>query len=586
MLKLREIHRKQEGVAMVMVLGVVTILVLLGTLTVAVSMNSTKVVNHDSQKTEADNVAQAAIDDAIAVTLANYNETFIGGNIPQATPDKPDGDPVYADDQHLAGRNNVTAGTYQVYVKEDPDTPGNVLLTAKSSSGDTLDAPNASTATVSVSVKYTASVFDYVLLVGDPNAVQDNDDDDDGEDNNHKANLKFDWYTNSDANVSIGGKTHVNGDMDIDSIRGDGNVLFSSPTSYSNTYQFPAGKPPLGSQPAQTGTVALPTVDFNSASLTGAGTAVNVVLPDMGAPTGWSRDGNLFTITAAEFQNRYGGKVVRFATNRDNAEIRIIGSSNSPVTITSSLVVLPKGAGGSAKDIKLLEVIGPGVIIDPVNGLGILSGQGEVELESGAQVGAEGHGALIYLSDQRGDDEESDFQVTNGATVFGSIVVAGWEAEFKMGDSHNDGDENDDDGDGSHDDDDHNGDVDDDHNDHDGNGDYDQRSGDDEDDEGDDHDDDDDHDSNDDVDDHDNDYENDGYNHDGDRDCGHDGHNDEDHEDDEDDHADDHQDNHDDDVNGYNTVLTYDPSFLTSLPSDWWVGGTVTAIKENYNYGH
>jgi len=156
--------RKEGGAALVMALGVMTIMIIIGVLVVTLSINATKTVGHDIRITEAQNVAEAGVDEAIAVTLANYTEVYPSGVATVAA--YGDGTALFNGPQNLTDSQGNVLGTYEIWTKQDPDRPGNTLITATGSMG----GENLETSTVHVSVIYTARIFDFVLLVGDPTA--------------------------------------------------------------------------------------------------------------------------------------------------------------------------------------------------------------------------------------------------------------------------------------------------------------------------------------------------------------------------------------------------------------------------------
>ena len=146
------------------------------------------------------------------------------------------------------------------------------------------------------------------------------------------------------------------------------------------------------------------------------------------AQTGWSLSGGAYTITAADFVSRYKSHVVIIKNNINDAKIKITGSAGSSQTITSTIQILPVGAGLSTQQVKNIEIVGPGITLQPVNGLAILSGQGKVLLESGANVGSPGNGALIYLpiaqaaKITRGRGSGNVFEVEGDGTVYSVLL--------------------------------------------------------------------------------------------------------------------------------------------------------------------
>jgi hypothetical protein len=412
-------------------------MIIIGITVTALALNGHSTVSHDIRVSEAQNIAEAGADDAIAVTLANYDDIYPGGSYPSA--DHPgDGVQFYEQAQPLTDAQGNEVGTYQVWTKEDPERPGNILIT----SIGTMGGDNPQTSTVRVSVQYTARIFDYALLVGDPDAPYYGD----GDSHSHAScTPALEMKTEDGGSIDVTGNVHVNGCMYVDSDNGShgdpGVITFNSRDGYNDTvtYLDSFDGTVMGNQPTQTDTpVEFPTVDFDMFT-----NVITVNLPDSGTPSGigWSRHDEEFTISAADFQTNYGSyDAVKF-TAADNSEykIKITGSGDmdNPDVITSSILV--PGSGGSDPAIKKLEFENAGVSLQPGNGIAIVSAEGKVELEDGVIVGAPGAGALIYAT---GQSHESEFEMKEGAIVYGSVVVSSPEVELKAeggdGDHHED----------------------------------------------------------------------------------------------------------------------------------------------------
>ena len=426
--------RNEGGAALIIALGVMSIMIIIGITVTALALNSNRTVAHDIRLTEAQNVAEAGVDDAIAVTLSNYNDLYPGGSYPSAN-HQGDGEPFFEQPQRLDDAQGNEVGTYQVWTKEDPDRPGNVLIT----SIGTMDGTNLQTSTVRVSVKYTAKVFDYALFVGDPEQTYDNPSGFSG-DCVPELNAKAEG-----GNVDITGNVHVNGCIQINTSGGgmghggrgggmhnnQGTVSFLSRDGYTDTVTYTdtySGDTPDGNQPTQGDEIAFPTVDFDS-----FGNVVNVDISSNSVPSGvgWSRHGNNLSISAEDFQTNYGSYDAVSIRGVSNAELEIeitgSGSSNNPWVITPS-ILLPGRNSGSESTIKELELTGPGLSYQPTNGIAIVSAEGEVEVGHGVVVGAPGAGALIYVT---GQQQESEFEVEEGAEIYGSVIVSSNEVKLE-----------------------------------------------------------------------------------------------------------------------------------------------------------
>ncbi|MFA6001726.1 MAG: hypothetical protein WC828_06380 [Thermoleophilia bacterium] len=364
---------------------------------------------------------------------------------------------MFATDQILSDSQGNQVGSYQVWSKQDPERPGNVLLTSIGTTG----GASSPTETVRVSIKYNPSIFDYTFFVGDPanpNSEMEfwRDSDhgcgwDDSDWNNHSGEDHDGYHEDGDhhewhddcGTTTIVGKTHVNGKLEVegDEEHGNGHIVLLSraghtdTVTYTSSYDVHRGSIFSGNiTPTRSAPVDFPVVNF-SADLTTAnnsGAAITLTFNSSGSPpAGWTRNDSTFSITAQEFVNRYNGRVVRIMNNYSNARFQINGSSSSPQTITSTIQVLAVGSGLSTRTVNGLRIYGPGISMQPANGLAILSAQGDVRLKYGVVVGSQGNGALIYCSGTGGD---SKFQIIDGGTVYGTIAVKGQAGQLKTGD--------------------------------------------------------------------------------------------------------------------------------------------------------
>ncbi len=436
MKRIAGIKTEQTGAALIIAIGVMSIMLVVAVMVTAISINSNKTVSHDKRQTEARNVAEAGIDDAISYTISNFNTVYPGGAIPVGTSANPNGPALFNGDQTLTDDNGNPVGTYEIYTKQDPDTPGNVLVTAKAAVDGSISDPAAYVETVRVSVNYTAPAFDFALFPGSP-------------DNPIPATATFstmngggdDGEDHGGSNIKVTGKVNVNGSMVIQAkASGDeedhkgryGTVLFvprqgyTDGVTYTGTY---TGTKPSGTQPTPVPSpVAFPKVNFSKFTMPPFpnGSIATVSLPASGTlPSGgWSRStsngSTVFSISATNFQNEYQSyMVVKLTSTSDNAIVNITGDCSSPA-ITPT--IMTEGKPGSSLNIKELHLIGPGLKLQPTDGLAILSGEGLVSLETDVVVGAVHSGALIYLS---GENGVSSLQVTGDLVMYGSVIVNG-----------------------------------------------------------------------------------------------------------------------------------------------------------------
>jgi hypothetical protein len=495
--------KNDAGAALIIALGVMSIMIIIGITVTALAINSNSTVTHDIKLTEAQNIAEAGVEDVIEVTLQNYDDIYPNGNLPDYYTG--DGVPFYDNPQLLTDAQGNIIGTYEVWTKEDPERPGNVLITSKGTKKG-VNGADVDTSTVLVSVKYTNSIFDYVLLPGTP-------------DNPSDTTLFADssgGYDGSDGinSIVVTGKTHVNGDLTINTpsavgdhgsddrsgrnARNPGTITFLSRDGYNDTVTYTGtftGDTPSGIAPAQGDAVDFPAIDFDAFA-----DVITVHLPSSGYPSGgWSRSGPsspVFTISAEDFEAAYGSyDVVKLTASNDNATVEITGDCNMSTDITSTIMV----PGVSSQDFKIkeLDLVGPGISLQPENGLAILSGEGKVSLQNGVIVGSEGAGALIYLSGQNG---VNNFEVTGSFDLWGSVVVNSDEVYFGAAGGNGcsvSGDNGSDDG-------------------------------------------------------------------------GHDG------------HGGDDDSHHGDGTSTADISLTFDPAYLDNMPTSWWSGGDLSAVKENF----
>lgn len=441
--KVQRVLKDECGSALIVALGVIMVMMIIGALVVSIAINRDRTVAHDRQLTESESVAEAGVDEAIQVTLSNFNSVYRDGVIPPANAPG-DGDAIFVN-KPLTDSNNVKVGSYSVWSKADPDRPGNVSITAKG----TDDAPNPFTTTVRVSVKYVSN-FDYALFTGTPSSLSNTtftaqgrggDDDEDCEESDEHGG-----DGSCGANITVTGKVNVNGNMAISALSNGNNGNhwdddhgyhhydehngspglvtflprqgFTDPVTWTNSF---TGNMPAGTQPARGNTIVFPTINFD----TFTGSSVTTVNFTSGStPSGWSRSyyNNTYTysISADNFQSRYGNyDVVKLTTSQSNIKVKITGTCSSPA-ITST--IMTPGVPGGSTGISELDLIGAGIDLQPKNGLAILSGEGLVSLQNEVEIGKVNSGALIYLSGQNGTNS---LQINGNLIMYGSIVVNG-----------------------------------------------------------------------------------------------------------------------------------------------------------------
>lgn len=443
--------REEEGAALIIAISVVFIMIIIGGTAVTLTLNTEKTVGLDKKVTMSQNVAEAGIDDVIAVTVAGYYQAYPYGHAPtMATPffaGPNDGE------QTLTDKNGNSLGTYQVYTQSDPDRPGNVLITSIGNDGNS----SGPTRTVKVSVKYTPDLFSYVLLTGaQTNPVITTftaqgagfDAHDDG------------WHLGDStltSNIALTGNIGANGDMVIASSRGGeywgehndndndddgheddhndedhdhdhtyfesaGTVSFLSRDGHSDSAVYTdifAGQAPLGNQPVKGNRINLPIV-----TLDGAPSIKSVTFPSSGSTYGhWSKVSGtgVWRISASDFQNDYQSyNIVKILSSSLLGSVEIYGNcSSSAITPT---IWLPQGDNSSTFGITVLNLVGPGIRLYPTNGVALLADQGVVTITSEAFIGRLGAGALVFLNGQSG---LTSLAVTGNLLMYGSLVVNG-----------------------------------------------------------------------------------------------------------------------------------------------------------------
>jgi len=435
----------EGGAALIIAICVIMIMMIIGGTVMSMSLNSDKTVALDRHITMAQNVAEAGVDDVIAVTVANYNSIYGSGHYPtMATPFY---EGANHGQQQLKDKDGNVLGSYEVYTQADPDRPGNVLITSQGKD-TTANGPGR---TVRVSVKYTPDIFDYVLLPGSPtNQVTATFTAQNSSYGDHHDDGYHDGDSQETANIAMVGNIGANGSIAITSTQsgehwgeheGDddddddedhehdhsyyespGTVSFLSRDGHNDSASYTnyfTGQLPLGNQPVRGNSVNFPTV-----TLTGAPTVKTVVLPSSGSSYtgGWSRSSGtkVWKITASNFQNSYRNyNAVKLSAQGTDYTIEIDGSCGSP-DITPS-VWLEYGNGGNS-NISNLNLVGPGIRLMPVNGIAIMADRGAISFTSEAFVGRLGSGALIYSSGTHG---ATSLTVTGNLAMYGAIAVNG-----------------------------------------------------------------------------------------------------------------------------------------------------------------
>ena len=435
MKKIGDLLKREDGIALILAIGTILIMIIIGTVILMNVRNSSSTVFHDREQTQAVNVADAGIDNAIATMIANYGYYFPGGVVPSPPTNSPDGKPVYDSDQQITDQNGNVTGTYQAWYKQDPNINGdpnlngNVLITAQG----TVNLNNNQFKTkVRVSVKYTAGAFDYAFLAGSQT--------------NNNATTTFTATSGGDDDSSVGanmvftGKFNVNGNLmlsspangqDDDDSAPRGTIDFQTRPGFTNprdpvtvTGTYTPNTKPSGTQPVHaTSYVQFPAVDFAKFTSLGSSKVITVNLDTNTCGTGgWTRNGNTFSINADTFQQTYGSyQVVRFTAAQSNTIVQIVGGCGSYI-ITPTLM-MDEGTSGNVNTAPSeLDIIGPGISLEPTNGVAILSNYGAVKLEADVTIGSSTAGALVYLGGQYG---ANSLTATGNLAMWGSLAVNG-----------------------------------------------------------------------------------------------------------------------------------------------------------------
>ncbi len=426
--KIFQTWKRENGMALIVALGVVSIMLIVGVLILSKVKNTDATVSHDRLQTTAVNVAEAGVDNAIATTIANFQGYFPNDIVPTGPGD---GVAIYSSPQQVTEGNGTVVGTYQVWARQDPNIAGNVLLTA---TGTVNQNGTPFTKTVRVSIQYTTGAFDYAFLAGtqaNNNTTTQLEANYGEDDDSAGGNIKFTGKFNVNGNLLIKGQ--VNGNED-DREGQRGTVAFESRQGYTNppdpvtyTGTYTEGNVPSGTQPKQASTyVQFPSVNFSKfqSQANGGGFANNEVvtinMPASGAPSGWTRSGSIVSINANTFQQTYGGyDVVRLTAAVSGLTVQIYSNCGSYI-ITPTLVMTKDPVSGNT--IKELDLIGPGLSLIPTDGVALLSSGGVVSMQTDVTVGSQTAGALVYLS---GQDATSSFNATGDYTMWGSLVVNG-----------------------------------------------------------------------------------------------------------------------------------------------------------------
>lgn len=423
--KIYQTWKRENGMALIVALGVVSIMLIVGVLILSKVKNTDATVSHDRLQTTAVNVAEAGVDNAIATTIANFQSYFPNDIVPTGPGD---GMTIYSSPQQVTEKNGTVVGTYQVWARQDPNIAGNVLLTA---TGTVNQKGTPFTKTVRVSIQYTTGAFDYAYLGGtqtNNNTTTQLETNVGGDDNSVGGNIKFTGKFNVNGNLLIQGV--VSGyDDDLEGARGtvafETRQGYTDPVTYTGTYT--EGNAPSGTQPQQASTyVQFPTVNFSKfqSQTNGGGFADNKVItinmPASGAPSGWTRSYNTIYIDANTFQQTYGGyDVVRLTAAVSGLTVKI-NSNCGGYIITPTIVMTKDPVSGNT--IKELDFVGPGLSLIPTDGVALLSSGGVVSMQTDVTVGSQTAGALVYLS---GQDATSSFNVTGDYIMWGSLVVNG-----------------------------------------------------------------------------------------------------------------------------------------------------------------
>ena len=424
--------KDERGAALIIALMILSLMLVIGTTVVAMSLNSEKTVGRDQRITMALNVAEAGVDDAISATIANFYTVYPGGNIPTTVT------AFYTTPQQMNDAQGHAVGTYQVWTQKDTSRPGNVLVTATG-----YDSSGNETKTVRVSVKYTPDVFNYVLLPGKQTSTTTATFNArsvlyDG----HHREEYHDTYSYASANIAVTGNIGINGNMVIDTsqtgvdwghdhedhhdndhdyFESPGTVSFLSRFGYVDTATYTGtktGQDPLGNRPEPAGYVTFPT-----ASLADSTNVHTITLPNDSTYTGgWTRDSTnkIWKISAQNFQTAYGNyNAVRLYSSVANYAIQIEGTCSSPEITTTIWTESPTGANSN---ISAINLVGPGIRLQPRNGIAIMADRGTITMSNEVFVGKQGSGALIYSGAKNGS---AALNVYGNLLMEGSVVVNG-----------------------------------------------------------------------------------------------------------------------------------------------------------------
>ncbi|MFA5801872.1 MAG: PilX N-terminal domain-containing pilus assembly protein [Thermoleophilia bacterium] len=426
----------ERGAALIIALAILSLMLVIGTTVVTLSMNSEKTVGNDQRISMAQNVAESGVDDVIAVTVANYYTVYPGGNIPTTAT------AFYDAPQQMNDGQGNAVGTYQVWTHRDPNSAGNVLVTATG-----YDLSGNETRTVRVSIKYTPDVFNYVLLPGKQTSTttatfRARSTDYDGHHGDEDHDYDDDGHGYASANIALTGKIGVNGNMTFDTSQtGDdwghddedhhdsdheyyqapGTVTFLSRDGYTDTATYTGSKSgpnPIGNQPVRAGYVAFPT-----ATLASSTNVRSITLPNASTYTGgWTRNSytRVWSISAANFQAAYGSyNAVRIYSAVTSYQIRIVGDCNSPEITTT--IWTERTTGGNS-NISAINLEGPGIRLQPRNGIAIMADRGTINMTNEVIIGKQGAGALVYAGAKNGT---TALNVTGNLLMYGSVVVSG-----------------------------------------------------------------------------------------------------------------------------------------------------------------
>ncbi|MDO8735879.1 MAG: pilus assembly PilX N-terminal domain-containing protein [Thermoleophilia bacterium] len=429
--------KDERGAALIIAMAILSVMMIIGITTVSMSLNSEKTVGHDQKITMAQNVAEAGVDDVIAVTMANFASIYPNGNYPTMATH------FYDSVQEFTDESQNVLGNYEVWTQRDPDRPGNLLITSigRDSSG--------SSRTVKVSINYDPNYFNYVLLPGKQTATttatfkarSSSWDGHHGEEHHESGGY-------ASANISMTGNIGVNGNMVFDSSQngsdwGDddddddhdhnyyespGTVTFLARDGYPDTVTYTgskSGTSPLGLQPFRSGFVAFPTASLTTQS----GSSVALInFPSCSGSSCnsyvgvWTRDSynKIWKISAQNFQNTYGTKTaVKMRTTQSGYTLQIEGSCGA-TEITPT--IWTEGNNGGNSNFTKINLVGPGIRLNPTTGIALIADRGAVTISNEAFIGSQGHGALVYLSGKNGT---TSFTVTGNLSMWGSIVVNG-----------------------------------------------------------------------------------------------------------------------------------------------------------------